>query len=346
MQYEGLVRYFQERFRQWRIGRGSMDGSQKGGQNGTNRMLNGMHVYGNSLSGHENSNSAVDMGQQEEEKVLQHLLDAFNFWTALPDQKKNEYWRLEILRGLARGEEKRKETQIRLEQAEQEIEQLRAQANRLTKLQRPDEFIPNPTATLSVTTATVRELNSDPSLNPCNWDYDQLVAKWKAVIQENRRASFGMAGQRYLPGTPQSSGFPTPGGAGGMMVNGTSQYTGMEEDDDEDDDNDLGNMDDGNHDPSQRRAPRAMMDRGVLDGGLSANPSGMTMDCIDGQNDVNSEGFLGGRMLMGLSASDFAGMNGGMNGGMNSGINGSMNSGMNGGMNTGMNTGNGDGING
>ncbi|KAH0545265.1 hypothetical protein FGG08_000719 [Glutinoglossum americanum] len=346
MQYEGLIHHFRDKFRQWRLGRGAMDGVQKGGQSNANGMLNGMHVYGNSLGGHDASNNGVDLGQQEEEKVLQHLHDAFNYWTALQEQKKNEYWRLEVLRGLSHSEEKRKKAQSQLEQAEQEIEQLKAQVDRLTKLQRPDELVLNPTTSLSIAAATARELNNDPNANLCNWDYDRLVSKWKAVIQENRRAGFGMAGQRYLPGTPQSAGFPTAGGAGGMMVNGTSQYAGMDEDEEDDDDGDLGNMDESEHNPSSRRAPRAMMDRSVLDGSLGGGAGGMAMDCIDGQNDVNSEGFLGGRMLMGLSASDFAGMNGSMNGGMNGGMGAGMNGGMNGGMNAGMNTGNGDGING
>ncbi|KAH0547939.1 hypothetical protein GP486_008320 [Trichoglossum hirsutum] len=336
MQYEGLVRYIQERFRQWRLRRGAMDGGQKGTQSNANGMLNGMHVYGSSLGGHKTTSNGVDLGQQEEDKVIQHLHDAFNFWNALPEPKKNEYWRLEVLRGLSRGEEKRKEAQARLEQAEQEIEQLKAQVSRLTRLQRPDELILNPTSALSITAATARELGTDPSANLCNWDYDRLISKWKAAIQENRRLGFGMAGQRYLPGTPQSTGFPTAGGsAGGMMANGASQF--MDEDDEDDEDDDLGDMDDGEqHGQSSQRAPRAMMDRSVLDGALGGNAGGMAIDCMDGQNDVNSEGFLGGRMLMGLSASDFAGINSSINGGMSAGMNG----GMSGAMSTG------DGING
>ncbi|KAI9835881.1 MAG: hypothetical protein M1819_001779 [Sarea resinae] len=233
-QYETLRYHFQDRFHQWRIQRAA---SAERERRGSPAFLNGNHqfLYGQD----DNQNEQQQQEHIEEDKVIRHLADAFGHWKSISDKQKHEYWRLETLRAFARAEEKRKETQSVLEMTQQEVEHLKEQVDRLNRCQQPREFLIQPPTTIPLLKNTAKELNVIPGADFRGWDYDRLVAKWKAVIQDNRRSSSGMAGQRSLSvsavgnvsqpeggasGTTNGGfGLPTPG-MSSAGINGVSSY--------------------------------------------------------------------------------------------------------------------------
>jgi hypothetical protein len=127
---------------------------------------------------------------EEAEKVINHLTEAYNHHNSLPDQAKAESWRLESLRAYARESRLHQETKSRLEAAKQEIEQLKMQMERLSNCQQPRELTLYPPATIPLPTGALRHLTSaasDGAGVAADWDYDRLLTKWKGVVVGTRR---------------------------------------------------------------------------------------------------------------------------------------------------------------
>ncbi|KAI9818940.1 MAG: hypothetical protein M1827_007762 [Pycnora praestabilis] len=323
-QFSALQANIRDRFVQWR----RFDRDIPEDKKDNNGYSDGWQRNANDEDGHLIGAGA----DEEEEKVIQHVIQAFNHWTFAPDKQKSENWRLEVVRAYARSEEKRKTIESDLQKAQQEINHLKAQVDTLSRCQQPREFFLHPPITIPLLKDTAKQLDHEFGKDMAGWDYDGLMQKWRAVIKDNRKTSLiGMAAQKPLDApTPHQQGnnHSTPNSASGILNGSGSSYPGMTQssrpDMDEDDDEELDDIDNGDQQQQQHqqqqldhggggrhRAPQALMDRGVLDPSLDGSGGvGVGMDGIEGQHgDVNAEGFMGGRMLMGLST-DFGSLNG------------------------------------
>ena len=312
-------------------------------------MAEGRKEQRNHVNGHINGYSHNDQqAQQEQEKVMKHITSAFNHWKAVPEKQRQETWRLEVLRAYAREQDKQKVTTRLLEQAEQEVHQLRGQVDQLSKCQQPREFLLFPPTSVPIPQETIKELGK-AGLDFAALDYDKLVDKWKLVIQRHRKSNPGMAAQKPLPDTTTTTlartrNFSAPhsaAAAGGAMVNGHTSLRGptttttsnnnntathdnhnvnddviadLDEDLEDADADGEGDEPDHHAPPSQPgpgpgRAPQAVMDRGVLDPSLRGHADGMVLDGMEGNGTgLDPEGFIHGQMLMGLSAGEFGGV--------------------------------------
>ncbi|KAF2641028.1 hypothetical protein P280DRAFT_300218 [Massarina eburnea CBS 473.64] len=122
------------------------------------------------------------------EKLFCHIADAYNHWIHQPEQARQEFWQVEILRSYARANDLRQETEINLANARREIEYLKS--NRWASDLSPVSF--------TLGTETVKELGK-LGMDFRNWDYDRLIEKWKTAVRENKHLALGMAAQKPLP---------------------------------------------------------------------------------------------------------------------------------------------------
>lgn len=136
--------------------------------------------------------------QQHEDLSLRHLELALNHWMSLAPHVRQETWQLEITRAFAREIEKRKSLDDQLARVQQEANQLRAQVERLGSCQWPREFALFPPDTLPLPRDVARELDAKESqISPgsAHWDYENVVTKWKRVVNHDK--SMGRVGVGY-----------------------------------------------------------------------------------------------------------------------------------------------------
>lgn len=138
------------------------------------------------------------IAHQHEEMILRHLDLSLKHWMDLSPSSQRELWQLEVTRAFARESEKRKKAEEQLLRAQQELNQLRTQLDRLASCQWPREFVLFPPNVLPISSDVARELDRGESgLNApesSRWDYDQLLSKWKRVVMHDKsigRASGG-----------------------------------------------------------------------------------------------------------------------------------------------------------
>ncbi|KAF1953722.1 hypothetical protein CC80DRAFT_137376 [Byssothecium circinans] len=129
----------------------------------------------------------------EPEKLFCHIADAYNHWIHQPEQARQEFWQVEILRSYARANDLRRETETNLQNALREIERLKS--NRYTSELSPVSF--------TLGTETVKELGK-LGMDFRNWDYDRLIDKWKTVVRDNKNAAKGLSAQKPLPAEPST----------------------------------------------------------------------------------------------------------------------------------------------
>ncbi|OAA70261.1 hypothetical protein ISF_02235 [Cordyceps fumosorosea ARSEF 2679] len=156
-----------------------------------------------------------------ETQVAEHIQSAFAAWAALPEQRRDELWVLELARGVGRKQkdlDRYKDEQHRLKQ---ENTHLKTQVEQLNRLQQPREF-----KLLSPTTFPVdRELVAKAygagvrGAKSIGFDVEdrqfdlktvveRSIGRWKSVITSTRISSSGMSAQKPLepPESPAASG--------------------------------------------------------------------------------------------------------------------------------------------
>ena len=259
----------------------------------------------NGSNGHQQDYLDEEVQSEEEGKYYQHLSSAFDAWKALPEKQKQERWREECAKAFAREQEAHEETRRKLDFAEQEIQHLRSQLN---QMHHPG-FQPFPPSVLPITRETVANLTDSQ-----NWNFGALLSKYRAQIQSNRSI------QHPLP-TPSPWAAPTPNMNNGNEnhTNGAPSYSQYSHGDEQrpfdngDDqarsgeDEDLVDAPGDEDDMGNENTP---MDRGMLDPNLRDG---------DPILDIDGEGEVGGRMLMGLREYDNAGGGAGIVAGMDVG---------------------------
>lgn len=214
---------------------------------------------------------------------MRHLTKAFSTWKSLSEKARHDNWRLETLRALARGEEKRKDAERQLSFAQQEIESLRAQVDRLSQCQQPREFILHPPDTLAISKETSRNLAGAQSERMADWDFDSLVTKWRGIVREQRQMRNGLAAQKPLPTTGLQTAFlPT---AGGDVIIDSSFSTTLEN----------GKSPDYNNE-QLRDTDHAMLDQVMANNNVSEVYGGRTLMELRGDEFVAINGVVGVRM--------------------------------------------------
>ncbi|KZF22523.1 hypothetical protein L228DRAFT_282633 [Xylona heveae TC161] len=220
-QLESLRIYFHDQFHQWRLRRGSRDSARDG-----HGAPNGHQ--GNNTNGQDSNQGPKQQGQEEEDKIIRHLMEAYSHWKAMADKQKEDSWRLEVLRAYARELERRKESELKVDALQQQVEHLRSQVDRLTSRHEPREFLTCPPATFALTKTVAKELDAVSGPELCDCDYDRLFAKWKAIVQQNRQSSNGLLSQQPLPGTSATPGAATataPSQSQERNVSSSSSFT-------------------------------------------------------------------------------------------------------------------------
>ena len=306
-QFEALSRYLRAQFDDWRTQR-AVSERRRPGSYSSNESTSG---YDSGFGGRpENTHQVV---QQQEEKAMRHLTDAFDHWRHLPDQQRQESWLLEVLRACSREHGKQKEMASQLEVAQQEIERLRLQVERLSSCQQPRDFILNPPSIIPMSQWTLKQLSSDLSAKISDWDYDRLLSKWTDVVQSNRRSAMSLSAQRPLP-EPDRRSFSTPGNAGERMVNGSMQMRGRLPTaayDREEELADASEAHEASEEPQPQRVPHIIMDRDrdMVDADMPVEKRAKLGDVGSSSSESKPETLAGPRSLGALDVHKFQSIN-------------------------------------
>ena len=130
---------------------------------------------------------------------LEHLENVYARWSNMSREAQQEVWQTEILRGYATEREKRVEMERKLEDAVFEYAQLRTHFRTLYRhsvhdrhTEETQEASGKPAEEAGVSYSyelsadVARELKRN---NTAQWDYDRVVDKWNALVQEPQRSS-------------------------------------------------------------------------------------------------------------------------------------------------------------
>lgn len=236
-----------------------------------------------------------------------HLSCMYQAWKSLSEIQKQENWRLECQRAFTWEREKHRETEAKLDHAQQEVQHLRAQLEQQSDHQRLTEFSHFPPATMPLSREALRALGDHHNLS--EWSYEATILKWKARIQYERNF------QRPLPNLMATT-WPASMEAG-PLTNGTpypqlhSHHRRMldhnaydAEHDLSEDDEDLADApgdDDEDEEltTSNRIASEAIMDRRMLDPHLRDRLDMATKSAKGIVRNGDGDGYSGGRDSMG-----------------------------------------------
>lgn len=146
------------------------------------------------------------------ESTLSHLEASYQNWMAHPPDIRNLLWQVELLRAYHSEQQKVQETEERLERLQQETNQLQQQVEYLSRCQWPREMALWPPDRKTFGASMREELRlvnlsklpvssngadgieemvyaSAENVNTRasdRWDFDKLVAKWKAHVREDK----------------------------------------------------------------------------------------------------------------------------------------------------------------
>lgn len=254
-------------------------------QFGNPSLQNGLNV--NSPT-HPNGESM----NKEEALYYSHLADAHQEWTRLSEKERQKIWHIKCATAFAHEREKHENSKRALEQAEQEIQLLRAQLAQINNQQLTPEFAQYPTSILPLS----REASSYLPPESSSWTFASIINKWKTRIQSSRSS------QHPLPFSLWSSTTPTQnhtngGGPYPHAHRGNQRPQDNENDVHSDEDQDLTDApgeDDTVEEGHDGHPDR--MNRGVLDPHLRDRGGGAV---IDGQS------LAGSRMLMELGTTTY-----------------------------------------
>lgn len=137
--------------------------------------------------------------RKEESTYYEHLEDAFRRWKKLPERERQDIWHYECAKAFAREQEKHQATCRKLEQAEQELQQLRTRLEQFKHLPSAPDASPYQPATIPLSREAVSHLPDSTK-----WDYNTLVSKWRNRLRSARST------QLSLPGTNGDHTSPTP----------------------------------------------------------------------------------------------------------------------------------------
>ncbi|KAI9894413.1 MAG: hypothetical protein M1814_003170 [Vezdaea aestivalis] len=161
---------------------------------------------------------------KQEITVLAHVDATFSHWDLLSESEKASKWTLEALRAFTKSTNKEQTTAEKLSLANQTSSSLQQQVDRLSACQAPREHLIIPPATHPVPSKLAQELTQSYSASLMQWEYEPLVAKWRATVAKQREVH-SLAQQRPLP---THEPWPTPNG---LLPRNTGSLTSADADD-------------------------------------------------------------------------------------------------------------------
>ncbi|KEY66832.1 hypothetical protein S7711_05187 [Stachybotrys chartarum IBT 7711] len=221
-EFRALQAYFQEQFRSWKLACASATTAAA-------EELTYPPKGGPLRDARDAVKQAEKSAENLEKQVEEHLMSAYAAWEAVPLERQNELWVLELARGVGR---KHKETEKLKEQQhslKQENSALKAQIDQLNRLQHPREFSIHPPTTIPVDRDLIAQTYGlcarvgkgvGMSLDDRHVDLGTAVSRsierWKSVIISSRATANGLSAQKALDQ-------PAPSAGAGGNVNGASQ---------------------------------------------------------------------------------------------------------------------------
>lgn len=147
-----------------------------------------------------------------EKQVQEHLDCAYGVWDALPDQRRDELWVLELARSVGRKHTETLRMKDEQHKVAQENANLRQQIDDLNRLQQPREFRAMPPALVSFdkdfvnslyelgdsTKAKMFGLGHEDRHSDLATIVSRSIERWKGVVTANRATNTGMNAQRSL----------------------------------------------------------------------------------------------------------------------------------------------------
>ncbi|KAK5994996.1 hypothetical protein PT974_03386 [Cladobotryum mycophilum] len=199
-----LQAYFEEEFKNWRVACASA----------TTVVIEDMpYPSGNGQyrDAKEMVKKAERAAETLEKQVNEHLKQAYAVWEALPAQRRNELWILELARGVGRKHQETEKMKEQQQKLEQENANLKLQIDQLNRSQQPKEYrILSPT-TIPLDREVLAHAYAEGvkgargvgfDLEDRHLDLGSVVTKaierWKNVITSTRVTSGGMNAQRSL----------------------------------------------------------------------------------------------------------------------------------------------------
>lgn len=245
------------------------------------------HLFPNQVAQPNGTNGHLqdpDCLGELEEKYYQHLTSVYESWRALPDKQRQDSWRTECAKALAREQEKHDQTKRSFELAEQEIQHLRSQLSPRNPYDHSTDYTHFGNPALALSRETTKHLPNLPS-------YEALLSRWRTRVAHQRSRQYPLP-----PPSPWATA-STPS-SNKNHINGTHQYPpppqrnnhqqpDSEQDQVSDEDEDLADAP-GDDDISEQQQEQLGLDKGMLDPNLQ-----------DGDEVGDIEG-KGGRVLMGL----------------------------------------------
>jgi hypothetical protein len=161
----------------------------------------------------EEADYLAHTASQYEEFARKHVDAAFQAWTVLSPEERQEAWLLELMRALATKSQKVKDLEEKLETLTSEANRLQGQVEHLSRCQWPRELAlwpPEPVRFSKIAAEEVRGINLDTEESQDGgksggsgvmttkevnerWDYEKLVGKWRRRVREDRSRKNGMA---------------------------------------------------------------------------------------------------------------------------------------------------------
>lgn len=137
--------------------------------------------------------STIDHRSAEHEKYFRHAERCYDDWAALPEIRKTESWKLEIMRAYAEEATRRKEADHKVEALQQQNEQLKMQLASVHT-----SSLPYPSQ------AVIKSLVDNDEL--MHWNLNDLISKWKSNISQRQGMAYTAPAQSGMQNaTPQTS---------------------------------------------------------------------------------------------------------------------------------------------
>ena len=155
-----------------------------------------------------NAQSEDEVIKQEEASYYGHLDTAFKTWSELTDRDRQEKWHYDCATAFAREREKHQVTLKRLDQAEQEIQQLRVRLEQSAQGLVMSDASNYPTTTVPLSREAISHLPDSST-----WEYNALVSKWRKRLQSARSNQQTLSTHGWDPSTlrrDHTNGYPPP----------------------------------------------------------------------------------------------------------------------------------------
>lgn len=171
-----------------------------------------------------------------EKQVMEHLESAFAVWQELPEERRAEFWVLEMARGVGRRQTENEKLKKQQHLMRQEITNLKAHIDQYNRLQQPREFKLFPPVTYPLdkdfanwavgSSASDRATHAF-SVEDRGLDLSTLVSnvigRWKSIVVASRTS--GMRAQRPLESPAIGNGALNDNVAGSSGTSAKAQTT-------------------------------------------------------------------------------------------------------------------------